>query len=35
MNTAEFPNATFTLTQPIDLGSVPADLKQITVDGDR
>jgi polyisoprenoid-binding protein YceI len=32
LNTAEFPKATFTTTKPIDLGSVPADLKQITVD---
>lgn len=32
LNTAQFPNATFKLTKPIDLGSVPADQKQITVD---
>jgi polyisoprenoid-binding protein YceI len=32
LNTAEFPNATFKLTKPIDLGSVPADQEQITVD---
>jgi polyisoprenoid-binding protein YceI len=31
MNTAQFPNATFKLTQPIALGSEPADGKQITV----
>jgi polyisoprenoid-binding protein YceI len=32
LNTAQFPNATFELTKPIDLGRVPADLQQITVD---
>jgi polyisoprenoid-binding protein YceI len=31
MNTAQFPNATFKLTQPIALGSEPADGKRITV----
>jgi polyisoprenoid-binding protein YceI len=30
MNAAEFPTATFTLTQPIELGAVPADGEQIT-----
>jgi polyisoprenoid-binding protein YceI len=30
MNTATIPTATFTLTKPIDLGTVPADGKQIT-----
>ena len=29
MNTRRFPTATFTLTQPIDLGSVPADKVEI------
>jgi polyisoprenoid-binding protein YceI len=32
LNTSEFPNATFELTEPIDLGTVPADLQEITVD---
>jgi polyisoprenoid-binding protein YceI len=32
LNTAQFPKATFELRKPIDLGSVPADLKEITVD---
>jgi polyisoprenoid-binding protein YceI len=32
LNTAQFPDATFELTKPIDLGSVPADQKQVTVD---
>jgi polyisoprenoid-binding protein YceI len=32
LNTAQFPKATFTLTKPIDLRTVPADLKEITVD---
>jgi polyisoprenoid-binding protein YceI len=32
LETSEFPNATFELTKPIDLGSVPADQQQITVD---
>jgi polyisoprenoid-binding protein YceI len=32
LNTAQFPHATFELTKPIDLGSVPPDLKEITVD---
>ena len=31
METATFPTATFVLDEPIDLGSVPADLEQITV----
>ena len=31
MNTDKFPTSTFTLTAPIDLGTVPADGKQITV----
>ncbi len=31
MDTAEFPTATFKLTAPIDLGTIPANLKQITV----
>jgi polyisoprenoid-binding protein YceI len=31
MDTASFPTATFKLTSPIDLGSVPADGKQLTV----
>jgi polyisoprenoid-binding protein YceI len=31
MNTAQFPNATFELTAPIDLGSPPAPGTQITV----
>jgi polyisoprenoid-binding protein YceI len=30
MDTAQFPTATFKLTQPIDLGSTPADGKQVT-----
>jgi polyisoprenoid-binding protein YceI len=30
MNTSSFPTATLTLTQPIDLGEVPADLAEIT-----
>jgi polyisoprenoid-binding protein YceI len=30
LNTAEFPNATFTLTEPIELESVPADRVPIT-----
>ena len=33
MDTAEFPNATFKLTQPITLGSDPPDGKTITVSG--
>jgi len=32
MNTSEFPTATFTLTDPIDLGSIPVDGEEITVD---
>jgi polyisoprenoid-binding protein YceI len=31
MDTAQFPTATFTLTTPIDLGTVPANLQQVTV----
>ena len=31
MDTANFPNATFKLTTPIDLGSVPANGQQVTV----
>ncbi len=31
MNTAQFPTATFKLTSPIDLGSVPAESTPITV----
>ena len=31
MDTANFPNATFTLTEPIDLGTVPAVGEQVTV----
>ncbi len=31
METTEFPTATFSLTTPIELGSVPADGEQITV----
>ena len=31
METSTYPTATFTLTQPIDLGSIPADLQQISV----
>ena len=30
MSTSEFPEATLTLTQPIDLGSVPDDLVEVT-----
>jgi polyisoprenoid-binding protein YceI len=30
MNTATIPTATFTLTKPIDLGTVPADAQAIT-----
>ncbi len=30
MNTDKFPTSTFTLTKPIDLGTVPADGKEIT-----
>ena len=30
MNTSQFPTSTFKLTQPIDLGTVPADGQQIT-----
>jgi polyisoprenoid-binding protein YceI len=33
MDTANFPNATFKLTSPIELKRVPADLKQVTVKG--
>ena len=31
METATYPTATFKLTKPIDLGTIPADLKEITV----
>jgi polyisoprenoid-binding protein YceI len=31
IQTSQFPNATFTLTSPIDLGSVPTDGQEITV----
>lgn len=31
MDTAEFPNATFKLTAPIDLGTIPANGTQVTV----
>jgi polyisoprenoid-binding protein YceI len=30
MNTAQFPTATFTITKPIDLGSLPADKTEVT-----
>ena len=30
MDTATHPTATFTLAEPIDLGSVPADLEEVT-----
>ena len=30
MNTSQFPNATFKLTKPIDLGSLPADKTEVT-----
>jgi polyisoprenoid-binding protein YceI len=33
MDTASFPTAAFKLTSPIELGTVPANLKQITVEG--
>ena len=32
MDTATFPTATFTLTEPVDLGAVPADGEEITVE---
>lgn len=32
MNTSQFPTATFTLTKPIELGSIPADGKEITTE---
>jgi polyisoprenoid-binding protein YceI len=32
METSVFPTATFTLTEPIDLGAVPADGEEITVE---
>jgi polyisoprenoid-binding protein YceI len=32
IETARFPKATFVLTQPIELGSIPADGEQIKVD---
>ena len=31
METSTYPTATFTLTEPIDLGTIPADLEQISV----
>jgi polyisoprenoid-binding protein YceI len=31
MNTSRFPTATFILTSPIDIGSIPADQQQISV----
>jgi polyisoprenoid-binding protein YceI len=31
MNTSKFPTATFTLTSPIDIGSIPANDQQISV----
>jgi polyisoprenoid-binding protein YceI len=31
MDTATYPTATFKLTSPIDLGTIPANLKQVTV----
>ncbi len=31
MNTSKFPTATFTLTSPIDIGSIPADQQEIAV----
>lgn len=31
MNTAQFPEATFTLTTPIELGSIPADLAEVSL----
>ena len=30
MNTAKYPTATFELTSPIDLGSLPADKTEVT-----
>jgi polyisoprenoid-binding protein YceI len=30
MNATEFPNATFTLTAPIDLGAIPADRVEVS-----
>jgi polyisoprenoid-binding protein YceI len=32
MSTGEFPTATYTLTEPIDLGSVPADGEELTLE---
>jgi polyisoprenoid-binding protein YceI len=32
METAEFPTATFTLTEPLELGTIPADGERITVE---
>lgn len=32
IETSRFPTATFTLTEPIDLGSIPAEGEEITVD---
>jgi polyisoprenoid-binding protein YceI len=31
LNTAEFPNATLEITQPIELDTIPADLVEVTV----
>ena len=30
MQTSQFPTATFTITQPVDLGTIPADGEQVT-----
>ena len=30
METSQFPTATFTITQPVDLGTIPADGEQVT-----
>ena len=30
MQTSQFPTATFTITQPVDLGTIPADGQQVT-----
>ena len=35
MSADEFPTATFTLTEPIELGAIPADGEQITAIGHR
>jgi polyisoprenoid-binding protein YceI len=32
IQTSQFPTATFSLTSPIDLGSIPADGREVTVD---